>query len=339
MDSLTRIALCQGNDRVENLRRSIAMVINNLNWPNYRQVLIKPNLVEPECALAITHIDALAVLLEEIRTRYDGSIRIGEGCALMPTPDAYQLLGFNHLANFYNAHLVDLNADEWLSVQIYRRNGRLLNVRLAQTVIQSDCRISLTLPKTHDVVRVTLTIKNMIMGSLINRRLIQGKDHPDWRDRAGQILIGHGNGLGSDKVAMHQGYPMMNINLAHLALLVRPHLSLVDGFVAMEGEGPINGTPVPWRVAIAGTDPLAVDVFTARHMGFELDEIGYLKYCAEMGLGCIDPNQTHIIGDTPPEAITRRFKRHPLDPEQRRWYHPQSTNLLNELIRLENMTR
>jgi uncharacterized protein (DUF362 family) len=289
-------------------------VIDHTDWPSRRHVVVKPNLVMPSQPLAITHRDALAAVLEAVRTRYDGPLTIAEGCAVRPTVEAFEALGFDELASFYRAQLVDLNADRAFPVTVYDRSTGPLHLRLARRIVESDCRISLALPKTHDLVLVTLSIKNMVMGSLVNRRLAAGQ--------------GSHVGRGNDKMAMHQGYPMININLALLAPLVWPHLSVLDGFEAMEGAGPSGGTPVPWRMAMAGTDPLAVDALTAHLMGFGVDEVGYLHYCARLGLGCADLEGIEVIGNASVQAVRRPFRPHPGHREQRRWQHRKASQLL-----------
>lgn len=330
MTDRPRIALCRGTERAPNLRHALRLVLDDVPWSSRRNVLVKPNLVVPSRPYAITHPDALAVLLDEIRARYDGPLTVAEGCALDSTTEAFISQGYEALAAFYRARLIDLNAAEVVPVPVYGRHGRSLRVRLARCVIESDCRISLSLPKTHDVVLVTLSIKNMIMGSLVNRRLAGGNGRSGWFDRLGQIIRGHGDGWGSDKLAMHQSYPIINLNLGRLAPLVRPHLSVLDGFVGMEGAGPIDGTPVPWGIAVAGTDPLAVDVFAAHLMGIGLNEVGYLSYCAQLGLGCADLQRVNVVGNVTPDRVARPFTPHPHHQRQRRWQHPDALRLLQQ---------
>jgi uncharacterized protein (DUF362 family) len=323
-----RVALCRGESRTMNLRSALDLVLDDVDWPSRRHVVVKPNLVMVERAHAITHRDALAAVLEAIRGRYTGLLTIAEGCALHPTTEAFDAQGYDQLAAFYDARLCDLNADEVEPVTVYSRDAHPLKLRMARTILHSDCRVSLGLPKTHDTVLVTLAIKNMIMGSLVNRRLTACQSKPAWLDRIGQIARGHGDGWGSDKVAMHQSYPIINLNLALLAPLVLPHLSVLDGYVAMEGAGPVEGTAVPWGVALAGSDALAVDTLAARLMGFELREIGYLSYCAELGLGCADLEQIRVVGNIAPEAVVRSFTPHPRHAEQRRWQRFDAARLL-----------
>ena len=324
-----RVSLYEGMDRVNNLRHALLGVIDEINWATCQKVIIKPNLVKIDRHHAVTHPDALGCVLTMVRERYRGPLMIAEGCAEEPTPELFKRQGFEGLAKEYGALLVDLNEDDGVPFTVYNRRARPLRVRVARQIIEADCRISLCLPKTHDHVVVTLSIKNMIMGSIVNRRLA-AHDHAlsTWFNGLARIVWGHGNGLGSDKVAMHQGYPMINLNLARTAPFVRPHLSIVDGFFGMDGAGPINGEIVPWRIALAGTDPLAVDCLTSHLMGFEINQIGYLNYCTQLGLGCANLDEIDILGNVSPQNVARTFRSHPDYQRQIQWHHPEAARLL-----------
>jgi len=54
---------------------------------------------------------------------------------------------------------------------------------------------------------------------------------------------------------------------------VRPVLTLLDGIVAGEGEGPLAPDDRPLGVVVAGTDPVAVDLVAVRLMGFDEQRI------------------------------------------------------------------
>jgi uncharacterized protein (DUF362 family) len=118
---------------------------------------------------------------------------------------------------------------------------------------------------------------------------------------------------------MHQSYPVINLNLALIAPLVAPHLAVIDGYEAMEGNGPIGGTAVPWRIALSSTDALAADVLCASMMGFDPDEVGYLHYCARMGLGVSELPRIEVVGNASPAQCTRMFRPHDGYARQRQW--------------------
>ena len=102
-------------------------------------------------------------------------------------------------------------------------------------------------------------------------------------------------------------------SLVALAALMKPRVSLIDGFTAMEGEGPRYGRRLALGTVIAGTDPVAVDAVAASIMGFEPREIAYLRQAEIKGLGTADLAAITIVGD-PVSASRRRFRRHSSDP-------------------------
>jgi uncharacterized protein (DUF362 family) len=241
------------------------------------------------------------------------------------------------LVDEYGVELVDLNADETVPVQIYDRRLRSLTVHLARTAVEPDVfRISVGAPKTHDCVIATLSIKNMVMGMLVNpnavredggaprmtRRLARLIPKVVWRSQLAEWAKGTllGRLGGSSKMTMHQGFAIINLNLALVATRVWPHLAVLDGWEGMEGDGPGAGDPVDWQVALASTDPLAADAFTAHLMGFDPERVGYLQYCRQMGLGVGALDQIDVVGNVAPEDVQRSFKPHPTYRRQLQWH-------------------
>jgi uncharacterized protein (DUF362 family) len=58
---------------------------------------------------------------------------------------------------------------------------------------------------------------------------------------------------------------------------VRTVLTVIDGVLAGEGEGPLAPADVPLGVVIAGTDPVAVDLAAIRLMGFDESKLEKLR--------------------------------------------------------------
>ena len=71
----------------------------------------------------------------------------------------------------------------------------------------------------------------------------------------------------------------------------------------MEGNGPIDGTPVQAGVLVFGTDPVATDSTAAVVMG--LDPAG-IWHVSEAGrfLGQADPEQIVQVGEDPERSMT-----------------------------------
>ena len=172
------------------------------------------------------------------------------------------------------------NGVEWLNlrhlqdkVTLEIPDGEALkNVTVPRLVTESAV-ISAAKLKTHVNTTVTLGMKNMF-GLLPDK--FKGKYHLK----------------GISKV-------VVDINT-----VLHPAVTVIDGFVGMEGNGPIDGTPVPMNLIIAGTDPVATDATAARIMGFNPLEIAHIRKASEKGLGKIE---AQIIGEKL-EAVTRQFK-------------------------------
>lgn len=349
--SRSQVALIQGNTRYDNVIQALTQIDAGLDLSDRQRVLIKPNLVVTHKPLAATHIDAVHAVLDFLRARYDGPITIAEGPSTQPAAEGFRRYGYEALAQAYDATLMDLNLDEPLPVEVYDSGLRPLRLHLARSVVESDFRISVGPPKTHDVVIATLSLKNMIMGALISRFT---HAHPS--KKSGRLNLGAASQVlwrriphwvrrlppvewmtfrimstlePSDKMKMHQSYPVINLNLALLAPCVVPHLAVIDAFEAMEGNGPTEGTAVPLHLALASTDALAADVVGAALMGFDADEIGYLHYCKRLGLGAGDLKKIRIVGNATLADCARPFRPHHAIHRQRQWKLPQAGKYLS----------
>jgi len=350
----SQVALVQGDDvpggRYENISHALRLLSEDIDLTGKKHVLIKPNFVMAHKPLACTHADAVRAVLDFVRARYDGPLTIAEGPSVESAADAFRLLGYEPLARAYDAVLVDLNYDEPLPVDVYDWRLRPLRLHLARSVVESDFRISVGPPKTHDVVIVTLSLKNMIMGSLISRfshgapsqrggsgpmrkvsqalwrmipQWVRGLPLAEWLEFRAMSTL-----QPSDKMKMHQSYPVINLNLALLAPRLAPHLAVIDGHEAMEGNGPSAGTVVPLRLALASTDALAADVVGTTLMGFSVDQVGYLHYCTQMGLGASDLSQIEIVGNATVADCSRSFRPHTTYRRQLGWEMRQAERYL-----------
>ncbi len=346
----SRVSLIRGEDRRGNILAALDAIAEDIEpLLGVDEILVKPNLVSANNPLAVTHVDAVRAVLDWLRQRTDAPIVIAEGTALSSTWGAFRTYGYQTLPHEYRAvRLIDLNADEAVLLSAYDWRLRPRRLEASRTAAQSKLRISLALPKTHDVVLVTLGLKNMIMGSLISRlSSVDPRTGAPRSSLAGRIIhagealymvlpsavrdsphiaqlkeLFFGNAGRSSKAAMHQGFPVIHLNLFALAPHLYPHVTVLDGFEAMEGNGPSDGEPVDWRVALASTDWLAADVTAARLMGFALEEVGYLWYCAQAGYGAWNEVDIQLVGNASPEQVRRRFKRHAMGSVQDRWRSP-----------------
>jgi hypothetical protein len=73
--------------------------------------------------------------------------------------------------------------------------------------------------------------------------------------------------------------------------------AVIDGVWAMEGQGPLKGTPVATDVVLAGLNRVAVDRVALNVMEISQDAVVYLTYAAQAGLGPRDTNNVSLLGD------------------------------------------
>lgn len=307
------VVLVKGNSRGDNIKKALSML--DISLKGKSNVFIKPNIVSHLHPNASTHPVALEAVLGFIREIYKGKITIGE-CASYPTVIGYRKFGYIDIAKRYGAELVDLNQGSWVEFEAYG-----LPLHYSKLVAESDYRISLCLPKTHDAVRVSLSVKNLAMGSLKGDipkglygtlRFLYEKI-PAFIRYSGPVNILKRVMVfrDDDRTRVHKDRWMHNQIIKMLHERFPVHLSVIDGYTGMEGDGPIIGKKVMWGIAIASQDAVAADSLAAYLMGFNPMEIGYLYFP-----GCADIKAMNIVGEKP-EDCRRTFERSPTDEKQR----------------------
>lgn len=290
----SRVALVRGDDRYRNVRQALEEIEGEIDLTEKRRIVVKPNFVSIRAPLSATHVDAVRAVLEFLKAKGADEVTLAEGPAMGSFQSGLRNYGYEELVREYGLKLVDLNEHEGVEVEVYDRRLRPMRLRVARTALESDYRISVSPPKTHDMTIVTLSLKNWAVGSLVR----------------------------GQKSRCHQNTPAINLNLYKLAYHVAPHLSVLDGFRAMEGNGPVSGSAVDWRIAIASTDFLAADSLAAQLMGFKLEDVGYLYYCQLKGLGQGKLEEMELVGNAAVEEVRRSFKPHRSYNRQLKWRIP-----------------
>lgn len=305
------VSLTHGEDRRANVRRALEAIDDRLRPALKRKkyVFIKPNCVAVENQLGSTHADALRGILDYLAPRFRGPVVIGES-SKDNTRDAYENFHYGALVSEYrrlSIRLVDLNEEEQsVAHQIIDRDLHLVNVRLAARMFDPDAFIlGSAILKAHDNVVATLSVKNLVMAApLHNSRNDQAKWH--------------------HKYAYHAGYRQIQMNLALTARRMRPFwgATVIDGYEGMEGEGPLRGTPVASRIALASSDLVAADRAGVEVMGVNPQWPGYLRYCAEAGLGEYDLAKIELRAERALDAVRKTYKLHPRIEKQLGWMGP-----------------
>ncbi|MFO7698243.1 MAG: DUF362 domain-containing protein, partial [Anaerolineae bacterium] len=250
---MSRVALIHGDDRARNITVALQAIGDEIDLAGKQRIVVKPNFVSVSRPLSATHVDATRAVIAFLHAHGARNITLAEGPSAGPLAEGLENYGYGPLIEEYGLRVVDLNKDDTLPVELLDAHLRPKTIRVSRTVLESDYRVSVGPPKTHDEVMITMSLKNYAVGSVVGKRSI------------------------------HEGYQAINLNIYRLARVTAPHLAVIDGYVGMEGAGPTRGTAVDWRIAVASTDALAADCLTARMMGYDPHEVGYLHYCLLAG--------------------------------------------------------
>jgi hypothetical protein len=74
--------------------------------------------------------------------------------------------------------------------------------------------------------------------------------------------------------------------------------AVMDGTFAGDGPGPRCMVPHVKNVILASADQVAIDAVAAAMMGFDPLKIKCIRLAHDRGLGCGDPREIEIVGDT-----------------------------------------
>ena len=171
---------------------------------------------------------------------------------------------------------------------------------------ETDYLISVVPPKTHHIFPIALSIPNIIgFVKQEDRAFLMGSNCNDLKkfnfantDRYIQLIDNAGK------------------NLSRLLSHIMPSMVLIDGLYGMEGRGPIKGSPVFHGFAIVSEDPVLADSLSTYVMGFEVDQVSYLVYSYQNGLG--NNRWQNIIG-VDPTQVKFPYRPHPLFAKQKLW--------------------
>ena len=285
------VSLLKGESRYDLVLRSLRAIEDEvLASVQGKKILLKPNVVLPECELCCTHPDAVRAVLDFLSPHVKDRITIGESGALN-TEQGFRNYGYYKFEKDHNVKVVDLNHDTFQYRYCLGLENKPHPIRIISSFLDKDTYvISLARMKTHNYVWVTLSLKNVMLAAPLN----------DYKQ--------------NDKGFMHMAPAARNdlchYNMFHLAQDVWPALAVIDGFEGMEGKGPALGTPIMSKVVLASLDPLAADTVGTKIMGFDPKSVNYLAAMSEAGMGQGDLGKIKLVG-TPIEQCLTKYKPNP----------------------------
>lgn len=244
------------------------------------RLLLKPNLLAaeaPENAVT-THP---AVLAASARLFQEGGAAVcfGDSPGLDGPARAAERAGLMEAGIRNGADFVDFSSG---SPMENPRGEQVSGFPIAQPVHECDGIVNLPKMKAHGLTRITGAVKNLL-GCVPGPR--KALYHLQFQD-----------------VMAFSGL------LVELQLLLRPRLHVMDGIVAMEGNGPRSGDPRPMHALILSEDPVALDATFCRIIALEPEFVPTNLIGHRRGLGHFREPDVEVVGDDLESFVDPDFK-------------------------------
>jgi len=222
-------------------------------------VAVKPNLCYYWDAATgyTTDPRVVAGVIDYVRERCgeDVNIKVVEADAsAMRTKYAFPVLGYEKLAKEKNVELFNLSNDILVDKTVHV-NKREISFKVPQLLLKSDLFINVPKLKIMRLTKITCAMKN-IFGCIGSPR----------------------------KVVYH---PFLNEAIVGINKILRPHLTVVDGLVAL------GRFPVKLGLIMAGVDQFSVDCIASQIMGYKPSSVEFLKIAMKEKLGNPEGIVTH----------------------------------------------
>lgn len=253
--------------------------IYNFAKPN-EKIVMKPNVLigsNPEKCVTThpTVFKAVARLLQAAgaKVSYGDSPAFG-GCAFN-----MKRAGLKQVGDELGLTLADFDHGREVSHKKALLNKKFV---IANGILEADGVVSLPKLKTHGLVRFTGAVKNQF-GCVPG--ILKGQFH----------------------VNMADPYDFATM-LVDLNTFIRPRLYVMDGVIAMEGNGPRNGKPRRMNVLLFSSDPIAMDAIACRMIELNPEFVPTSKPGEKSGLGTYHYENIEVVGDNIESFVIRDFR-------------------------------
>lgn len=232
------------------------------------KVLLKPNLLkkaDPDQVIT-THPSVFSAVGRCLKEYGCKEIRYGDSPAMQSFQDTARASGMQQAAE--ELGIVPGNFTEH-TVLKYPEGKTAKEFTVSRAVTEADAIINICKMKTHALERITGAVKNM-----------------------------YGCIHGTHKAAGHAVYPSATHFASMLCDLhgaVKPRLHIMDGIVAMEGNGPSSGTPVSMGLLLFSEDPVALDTVFCRLIHLEPSLVP-TNFCGrQYGIGTMEESRIKLL--------------------------------------------
>jgi len=255
-------------------------------------VLLKPNLLsstrDPEAHIN-THPAVVQALAELLKEEFNCEVAIGDSTGSLGEGSTARAIENSQMdraaqaagATIYNVDTQPRHVLRFPAGRIFK------DIPLPSNLDQFDLIVSVSKLKTHTLTYVTGPVKNMF-----------------------------GLVPGAGKKQAHLLAPRLeefSTVLCDLYALLHPRAAFVDGVIGMEGRGPASGALRHVELIAASCDPVALDSFCAKVMGFDPLSIPLLAQCHERNLGVAAPGGIVVRGEPVSAFAPKNFAKPPTD--------------------------
>ena len=222
---------------------------------------IKPNLVVPSPAAfgATTHPEVVAGIIEYLQGKHFHKIIMAEGSWVGDrTAEAYAYCGFRALSEQYGVPFVDTQKEAW-----HEADCGGMRLQLTDVTDRMDFLINVPVLKGHCQTRVTCALKNL-KGLLPNAE--KSRFH---------------------RLGLHKP-------IAHLQKGIHQDFIVVDN-ICGDLDFEEGGNPVVQNCVMAALDPVLMDSYACRLMGYTPDDVPYIRMAEALGIGTADLGTLELI--------------------------------------------
>lgn len=249
--------------------------------PHNSKVLLKPNLLisETKGSPTITHYAVFEAVIRIVK-EYTNNITFGDSPGFGDAGKVAEKAGLMEVAKRYGVKFDDFTD----SIHVRLDDSILCRSwNVARAPYEADVVITLPKLKTHGMAYFTGAIKNQF-----------------------------GCIPGTQKAAWHTRMPDANNfckMLLDLNTLVGTNFAILDGIVAMEGNGPKNGSPHKMNTLIVGQSVSAVDSVAVRLIGYKNPlDTPTLKEAYDHKWGAVLPEDIEVLGERMEDMKAKNFK-------------------------------
>ena len=249
------------------------------------RILVKPNLLaaKPVETAVTTHpafVKAVILLVKEA----GATPVVGDSPGMGSAQKVAQKSGIMDVCKETGTELIELKE---LVIAENPKGHTFRRLDVSKEALGFDGIINLPKLKTHVQMYLTLGVKNMF-------GCVPGKLKPQWHLSAGVDS--------KDFAGM----------LLDLYNFLSPRLTVIDGIIAMEGNGPGSGDPRALGLVFASENAVAMDTVITRVLGAKSENVPILKAAIKRGLKEADISNVAVRGESMESVMVHGFRFPPL---------------------------